>query len=130
MTEPRDTRPTETSGGPTETSSGLWVEHSWESDRLVLVLHGDLDLDTLATAQHEVAAAEGQEPAVLVLDLSQLEYVDSSGVRLVLLAQHVADDVNRRLAVRLGHGPTRRVFDMLGITGRLEVLDDGEASSS
>jgi anti-anti-sigma factor len=122
MTEPSDRRADQDPGE-------LWAVRTWESDRLVLVLHGDLDLGTLTVAQDEVAVAEGQAPPVLVLDLSQLAYVDSSGVRLVLLAQHVADDANRRLAVRLGHGPTRRVFDMLGITGRLEVLDDGEASS-
>jgi len=122
MTEPRDTASTESSGG-------LRAVRSWESDHLVLVLHGDLDIDTLAAAQDEVTAAEGQAPPTLVLDLSQLGYVDSSGVRLVLLAQQLAEDANRRLGVRLGHGPTRRVFDMLGITDRLDVLDDGEASS-
>ena len=119
MTEPRDTASTESSGG-------LRAVRSWESDHLVLVLHGDLDIDTLAAAQDEVTAAEGQAPPTLVLDLSQLGYVDSSGVRLVLLAQQLAEDANRRLGVRLGHGPTRRVFDMLGITDRLDVLDDGE----
>ncbi|HEY2220548.1 STAS domain-containing protein [Actinomycetospora sp.] len=122
MNEPRDT-------APAETSDGLRVVSSWEADRLILVLHGDLDIDTLAVAQDAVTAAERQAPPVLVLDLSRLGYVDSSGVRLVLLARQVADDADRRLAVRLGHGSPRRVFDMLGITERLEVLDDdGEAS--
>jgi anti-anti-sigma factor len=121
MTAPRDPIP--------EDDGRLRVLRSWESDRLVLVLHGDLDMSTLATAQDEVTAAEGESPPVLVLDLSHLGYVDSTGVRLVLLAQHVADAAGRRLAVRLGNGPTRHVFDMLGITERLEVLDDGEASS-
>lgn len=110
------------------TSDGLRVDRTWEDDRLVLVLHGDLDMDTLAVAQDEVHAAEQEAPPVLVLDLSPLSYVDSSGVRLVLLAQEVADEAHRRLAVRLGHGSTRRVFDTLGITERVEVLDDGEAS--
>ncbi|NMO88350.1 STAS domain-containing protein [Actinomycetospora sp. TBRC 11914] len=122
MTAPGDS-------APSETSDGLRVTRSWESDRLVLVLRGDLDMDTLAIAQQEVTAAEGQAPPVLVLDLSQLAFVDSSGVRLVLLAQQEADDTSRRFAVRLGHGSTRRLFDMLGITARLEVLDDGEVSS-
>jgi anti-sigma B factor antagonist len=122
MTEPRDT-------AGTESCAGLRGVRSWESDRLVLVMHGDLDIDTLPVAQDEVTAAEDEAPPTLVLDLSQLGYVDSSGVRLVLLAQQAADDADRRLAVRLGHGPTRRIFDTLGITDRLEVLDDGEASS-
>jgi anti-anti-sigma factor len=127
MTHPRDTDDTDGTGPP-ETVGGLEVTQMWESDRLVLALHGELDVDTLPAARDEVAAAEGLTPPVLVLDLSRLEYVDSSGVRLVLLAQHVADDANRHLAVRLGHGQTRRVFDALGITGHLEVLDDGEAA--
>lgn len=122
MTAPRDP-------APTEASDGLQVVRSREEPgRLVLVLHGDLDIDTLAVAQDEVHAAEDEAPPVLVLDLSQLGYVDSSGVRLVLLAKQGADDAHRGLAVRLGHGSTRRVFDMLGITEHLEVLDDGEAS--
>lgn len=121
MSEPRDATPTEP---PAE----LRVVETWESDRLVLLLHGELGIDTLPTAQLEVSSAQDHAPPVLVLDLSLLDYVDSSGVRLVLLAQQVADDANRRFAVRLGHGPTRRIFDTLGVTGRLEVLD-GEASS-
>jgi anti-anti-sigma factor len=106
-----------------EPGSELWVQRTSDADRLVLVLHGELDSDTLPTAQDEIAAAEADAPPVLVLDLTALRYVDSSGVRLVLLAQHVADDADRRLAVRLGHGQTRRMFDLLGLTGRLEVLD-------
>ena len=116
---------------PTETAGGLRAVRSWESGRLVVVLYGDLDIDSLPAAREEVQAAEGEAPEVLVLDLTQLGYVDSSGVRLVLLAQRVAEEADRRLAVRLGHGSTRRVFDMLGITDRLEVLDvadDGEDS--
>ena len=104
-------------------SAVLRVDRVPRPDGLELALHGELDNDTLTIAQDEVAAAEADAPAVLVLDLARLEYVDSCGVRLVLLAQHVADDGGRRLAVRLGHGQTRRMFDMLGITDRLEVLD-------
>lgn len=104
----------------------LWVDRTSDARRVELVLHGELGSDTLPIAQDEVAAAEANAPPVLVLDLTRLRYVDSSGVRLVLLAQHAADDADRRLAVRLGHGTTRRMFDMLGITGHLEVLDRDE----
>jgi hypothetical protein len=42
---------------------------------------------------------------------------------MVLLAQEHADDAGRTVAVRLGMGMARRLFDMLGLTDRLEVLD-------
>jgi anti-anti-sigma factor len=101
----------------------LRVDRTTHPDRTELVLHGELATDTLPTARDEVAAAEADAPPVLVLDLAPLDYVDSSGVRLVLLAQHVATEQGRRLAVRLGHGRTRRVFDVLGLTARLDVID-------
>ncbi|MDD7969277.1 STAS domain-containing protein [Actinomycetospora lemnae] len=104
----------------------LRVHRTSYADRLELALLGELDNDTLPIAQDQVAAAEADAPPCLVLDLTQLEYVDSCGVRLVLLAQHGAGEAGRRLAVRLGHGRTRRMFDVLGITSRLEVLDAGE----
>jgi anti-anti-sigma factor len=110
-----------------EPSGVLRVDRTSHPDRTVLVLQGELATDTLPTAQVEVAAAEADAPPVLVLDLATLDYVDSSGVRLVLLAQHLAAEEGRRLAVRLGHGRTRRVFDVLGLTARLDVLDgEGE----
>ncbi|MEJ2886417.1 STAS domain-containing protein [Actinomycetospora aeridis] len=107
----------------TDPPAVLEVDRVSYDDRLELALRGELDNDTLAVAQDQVAAAEADAPPVLVLDLSALEYVGSCGVRLVLLAQHGADAANRRLAVRLGRGPTRRMFDILGLTTRLDVLD-------
>lgn len=111
----------------TDPGALLRVDRTSHPDRLELALHGELDNDTLPIAQDQVAAAEADGPSCLVLDLTRLEYVDSCGVRLVLLAQHGAGEVGRRLAVRLGHGRTRRMFDVLGITDRLEVLDADEA---
>lgn len=106
----------------------LRVVRAWESDRLVrvLVLYGELASDTLPTARAEVALAEDDGCPVLVLDLSQLNYIDTAGVQFVLLAKHAADEANRRLVLRLGHGFTRRIFDTLDLTGRLDVLDADE----
>ncbi|WP_300008613.1 STAS domain-containing protein [Pseudonocardia sp.] len=92
----------------------------------VVVLRGELDIATLAEAAARVEAAEAHEPAVLVIDLSELSFVDSSGVRLVLLADRRARDAGRRVAVRLGSGPALRVFHALGIAEKLDTdTDDG-----
>lgn len=53
-----------------------------------------------------------------------MRFVDSSGVRLVLLADERARAAGRRLSLRLGDGPARRVFAVLGRVRRLDVLDD------
>lgn len=89
----------------------------------VVVLHGDLDISTLGDATALVEAAEAAAPPLLVIDLSGLTFVDSSGVRLVLLADRRAQEDGRRLRVRLGTGPALRVFRALGLDGKLDTHD-------
>ncbi|HEY2195426.1 MAG TPA: STAS domain-containing protein [Actinomycetospora sp.] len=103
------------------------VRRQEEPDRMELVLHGELDITTFPIAQREISSVQDQRPAILVLDMAELAYLDSSGIRLVLLAQQHADDSGRKVAVRLGDGQARRLFDMLGLADRFDVLDAGPA---
>ena len=88
-----------------------------------VVLTGELDIATFDQAQRQVEEAEKTAPTSLIIDLGALRFVDSTGVRLVLLADERATEAGRRLAVRLGNGPALRVFAALGLTDRFEVLD-------
>lgn len=90
----------------------------------VVTLHGELDIATLGEATALVEAAEATAPPVLLIDLSALTFVDSSGVRLVLLAEQRARDAGRAVAVRLGRGPALRVFRALGLTEKLDIVED------
>jgi anti-anti-sigma factor len=87
-----------------------------------VVLEGELDIATVEAACYRVAAAEREAPSLLVIDLSRLRFVDSTGVRVVLLADDRARAAGRRLAVRLGTGPALRVFTALGLVDKLDVL--------
>jgi anti-anti-sigma factor len=89
-----------------------------------VALTGELDLATYEQAQERVAAAERGRPALLVIDLAALEFMDSSGVRLVLRADHRAREQGRRVAVRLGTGGPMRVFQTLGLLDVLDVLPE------
>jgi anti-anti-sigma factor len=125
MTVPDD-RPTAAHDVPEADAEDtvLWADRVTDPSGVVLVLHGELDISTFALARREVAAVErGDSPSVLVLDLSRLDFIDSTGIRLVLLAQATAEAAGRRLAVRLGAGRARRLFTTLGIVDRIDVLD-------
>jgi anti-anti-sigma factor len=88
-----------------------------------VVLTGELDISTYDDAQQQVADAERAAPRLLVIDLAALEFVDSTGVRLILLADQRARQDGRRLAIRLGDGLAHRVFAALGLLDRFDVLD-------
>jgi anti-anti-sigma factor len=87
-----------------------------------VVFTGELDLASYDHAQERIEAAERNQPALLVIDLAALTFMDSTGVRLVLSADHRAREQSRRLAVRLGTGSPMRVFQTLGLLDVLEVL--------
>ena len=95
-----------------------------------VVLTGELDIATLDDAQRRIEAAEAGSPPVLVIDLSALTFVDSSGVRLVLLADDRARTAGRRLAVRLGTRQALRVFQALGLLDKLDVVAEPAADGA
>jgi anti-anti-sigma factor len=87
-----------------------------------VVLRGELDIASLDDARRQVEAVEAGAPPLLVIDLSGLSFVDSSGVRLALPADDRARAAGRLLAVRLGTGHALRVFQALGLVDKLDVL--------
>jgi anti-anti-sigma factor len=101
----------------------LRVERTSDAGMITLTFTGDLDIATLVEAEDAVAAAEREAPDVLVVDLSGLGFLDSSGVRLVLQAEARARVAGRRLAVVLGTGRALRLFEVLGLLSRLEVVE-------
>ena len=88
-----------------------------------VVLTGELDITTYADAERQVTDAEQTTPALLIIDLAGLQFVDSTGVRLILAADQRAREQGRRLAIRLGDGLARRVFAALGLLDKFDVLD-------
>ena len=88
-----------------------------------VVLSGELDIATYEEARARLEEAERSEPELLVVDLAGLRFVDSTGVRLILSADERARRAGRRLALRLGDGLARRVFNALGLLDRFEVID-------
>ena len=88
-----------------------------------VVLTGELDITTYADAEKQVTAAEQTTPALLIIDLAGLQFVDSTGVRLILAADQRAREQSRQLAIRLGDGLARRVFAALGLLDKFDVVD-------
>jgi anti-sigma B factor antagonist len=78
-------------------------------------LVGELDVASLAQAEAAIARAERQEPRVLEIDLSGLEFMDSSGLRLLLGVRARAAGRGQRLLLRAGTPAVQRVFDVTAL---------------
>jgi anti-sigma B factor antagonist len=96
-----------------------------ERDGLVHVaLVGELDLSTVAMVQEELRRVEAGAPPTVVVDLSKLTFLDSTGLRCIVTADERARDAGRRVVVVRGPDPVHRVFTITRLEERLEMVDD------
>lgn len=107
--------------------SQLEVRRETEGGIAIVSLAGEFDYAEMAAAQDEIHAAEAERPEILLLDLTGLEFMDSSAVRVILQTDSRAREEGRRLAVITGDGPPQRVLSILGLTERLDVVPDRES---
>jgi len=95
---------------------------------VVVAVSGELDLGTASVIQDRLGEAETLRPPVLILDLSTLDFMDSTGLRIILAADANARRDDRRLVVVRGPAPVHRVFLIARLDDRLEFVDDVSAA--
>ena len=102
----------------------LEVETETRDGLVHVILRGELDLSTVAKVQDELRRVEAGSPPVVVLDLSKLTFLDSTGLRCLVTADQRARDEGRRLVLVRGPDPVQRVFSITRLEERLEMVDD------
>jgi anti-anti-sigma factor len=101
-----------------------FTTHVAESDEHVLVrLIGELDVAAAPRAAAAIARAEQGQPRTLELDLSDLAFMDSTGLRLMLTTRERALAAGRRLLVRRGPDAVQRVFEITALAPLFEFID-------
>ena len=96
-----------------------------EREGLVRVsLRGELDLSTVEKVEDELRRIEDRGDELLVLDLSGLTFLDSTGLRLMVTADQRARKSGRRLALVKGPDTVHRVFTITKLDERLRMVDD------
>ena len=93
----------------------------------LITLRGELDV--LATAELE-SELERLTEDVVALDLRRLLFLDSAGLRTILLARDRLVSEDRRLVLVRGSRDVQRVFELTRTTLRLEFVDAPEHVSS
>ena len=95
-------------------ASEFSLEIARQGDVAVIVVVGDVDLrtcDQLSTA----ASGLLNEAQRVVADLSQVTFLDSSGLSVLIAARQEATRLARDFRIRAAHGPVARVLQMTGL---------------
>ena len=80
-----------------------------------VVLTGELDLATAADVDRVLEQVEATDAESIVLDLSGLTFMDSTGVRLVVNAHARSRADANRLTLRRGQAAVQRVMELSGV---------------
>ena len=100
----------------------LRIEHDQGAPRLVV--SGELDLASAEVLAGQLKQLESTEPPLLVLDLRELDFMDSTGLRTVIAADNRAKDRGARLVIVRASEEVNRVFRLTRMDEHLELVDE------
>ena len=97
------------------------IERHDEDGGIRIVVRGEVDMTTGDRFEREVLAAEERQPATLTIDLTGVDFLDSTGLQIVLDADVRAQAAGHRLVVLPGEGEAARVFALAEVADRLSA---------
>ena len=87
----------------------------------VLRLHGELDVAAIPIFEAELEQVSMRE--LVIVDLTDLEFIDSSGIGALVRADQRAAEAGRRFALIRGSGQVSQLLELTGLAERLMVVE-------
>ena len=94
-----------------------------------LWVSGELDIATAPQLDQALGCVQA-DAALVILDLRELEFMDSSGANLIAAASGRARQAGGRLVVVRGPVQVDRIFALVGLDRQLELVDHLPATPS
>ena len=93
-----------------------------ELDPSTIALEGEIDAHTapdLAARYVELSPGDGD----IVIDMSKVDFMDSSGLRVIIELHQRAEQASRRLVLRAPSHSVARLIEVSGLNGHLHISD-------
>ena len=104
-------------------SQTFQVEVVPDRTRVLVTPRGELDLSTVDRVEEEVQDLRSRGFTTIVLDLRQLEFMDSTGLRLLLRLDAEARSDGFSFSIMDAEGPVRRLLDLTQMRDRFQQAD-------
>ena len=88
----------------------------------MLHLTGELDLASAPVFERALADADVASAPLLVLDLDELKFVDSTGLRVILLAHEGSRARGQEFAITPGSPQVQRLLSITSVAEHMQVL--------
>lgn len=104
-------------------TSSLQLEVQQDDGTIVVVAKGELDVSSTSSFAAALGRANQSGVRLVVIDLSELQFIDSSGLATLVKADNEAKASGRRLIVVRGPHQVQHLLELTGLAERLELVD-------
>lgn len=88
----------------------------------MLSLRGELDLASAPLLAGEIEGSEVAAAAIVVLDLQNLDFIDSTGLRVLLSAHQRSRERGQEFAITPGSQQVQRLLSITRVDEHLRVI--------
>lgn len=106
--------------------SSFRVDVRSEDETALVVVSGELDLASSPALEQELARALDSPAQVVIIDLRALEFIDSTGISILIKAHQRTEAEGRRFVVVKGPSQVQRLLGLTGLEERLTLVDSPE----
>jgi stage II sporulation protein AA (anti-sigma F factor antagonist) len=97
-----------------------------EGHATVIVVRGELDLASGPELEAELGRLPEPPPELLVVDLRHLDFMDSTGLSILVKAHQRAVEEGREFGLVRGTPQVQRLLELTGVSERLPMADSPE----
>jgi anti-sigma B factor antagonist len=95
-----------------------------------VAVHGEVDISVTESLEEAIESAIRESVGAFIIDLSDLDFIDSSGLQALLRARGLLGREDRELAVVCPHGPVRRLFELSGTSDLFALYGSREEAAA
>ena len=101
------------------------VRFEREDETVVAVLTGEVDMSNATAVRQQIAESVTPDDDSLIVDLSELGFIDSAGLHSMIELGTVLDERRQQLLLCLPPGSTiRRAIEIIGLPHAVSVYSD------
>jgi len=103
--------------------SNFEVEVRDGDQAVVIGVRGELDLASSPALEHELDSGRAASARLVIVDLRELEFMDSTGLSVLVRAHQRATENGQEFAVVRGSQQVQRLLSLTGVADRLTLVD-------
>jgi anti-sigma B factor antagonist len=91
-----------------------------------IAVAGEIDLATVPELERAIDSALLSDSLPLVIDLTESSFMDSTGLRALVMAKRRFDEEGRSFAIAVSRGPVSRLIGLSGVESTIRIVDNTE----